>query len=224
MTLLALDTATQVVSIALHDGAQMLAERTWHSENNHSVELPPAISALIANANLALTDVSALAVSIGPGSYTGLRIGVALAKGFAAARNLPLVGISSLDSLAAVHPKVNGALIVVLSAGRGRIVTARYHWRKDGWKPRGAPENMDWATLLASIDAPATLTGEISSEALAIIEAAAELPITIAAPTLRFRRAGNLAEQAWTHLRADGAAAHPADHVTPVYVKTKDSP
>lgn len=224
MTLLAIDTATQFVSIALHDGAQMLAERTWQSENNHSVELPPAIDELLANAGRTINDLNALAVSIGPGSYTGLRIGVALAKGIAAARDLPLVGISTLDIVAAAHPKATGALIVILGAGRGRIVTARYHWRKGGWKQRGAAENMDYDMLLASIDAPATITGEISDAGLERIEAAHDLPITVAPPNVRFRRAGFLAEQAWERLRADGAAAYPAAHVIPVYVKTKDSP
>ncbi|MEO8397708.1 MAG: tRNA (adenosine(37)-N6)-threonylcarbamoyltransferase complex dimerization subunit type 1 TsaB, partial [Chloroflexota bacterium] len=97
MTLLAIDTATQFISIALHDGQQMLAEQTWISENHHTVELAPAVRALLINAHLSPAELSGLAVSIGPGSYTGLRIGVALAKGIATAQRIPLVGISTLD-------------------------------------------------------------------------------------------------------------------------------
>ncbi len=227
MTLLAIDTATQFISIALHDGQQMLAEQTWISENHHTVELAPAVRSLLMNAHLTPAELSGLAVSIGPGSYTGLRIGVALAKGIAAAQKIPLVGVSTLDILAAEQPQTPGALILVLQAGRGRVVTARYHWRKGQWKQRGAPENMDWDTLIASIDGPATLSGEISPEGRAAIEAAqaASVPITLASPVLRLRRAGFLAEEAWARLRkSDDKNPYPAAAVAPIYVKTKDSP
>ena len=227
MTLLAIDTATQFISIALHDGQQMLAEQTWFSENHHTVELAPAVRALLMGAHLTPNELSALAVSIGPGSYTGLRIGVALAKGIAGARRIPLVGVSTLDILAAEQPQTPGALILVLQAGRSRVVTARYHWRKGQWKLRGEPENMDWETLINSIDGPATLSGEISTEGHAVIEAAqaTSVPITLASPVLRLRRAGFLAEEAWSRLRKSGdKAAFPAAAVAPIYVKTKDSP
>ncbi|MBI1258147.1 MAG: tRNA (adenosine(37)-N6)-threonylcarbamoyltransferase complex dimerization subunit type 1 TsaB [Chloroflexi bacterium] len=227
MTLLAIDTATQSISIALHDGQQMLAEQTWMSENHHTAELAPAVRALLSGAHLTAADLSGLAVSIGPGSYTGLRIGVALAKGIASAQRIPLVGVSTLDTLAAEQPQTHGALILVLRAGRGRVVTARYHWRKGQWKPRGEPQNMDWETLINSIDGAATLSGEISPEGRAAVEAAqaASVPITIAAPVLRLRRAGFLAEEAWARLRAsDDKSAFPAAAVAPIYVKTKDSP
>ncbi len=227
MTLLAIDTATQFISLALHDGQQLLAEQTWRSENHHTVELAPAVRALLAQSRLAFADLTALAVSIGPGSYTGLRIGVALAKGIATAQKLPLVGISTLDILMAGQPQSTGALILVLPAGRGRVVTARYHWRKGEWKLRGEAQNMDWDTLIASIDGPATLSGEIGADGRAVIEAAqaSGLPITLSPPALRLRRAGFLAETAWHRLRAsEDRAAFAAAAVAPVYVKTKDSP
>jgi tRNA threonylcarbamoyladenosine biosynthesis protein TsaB len=223
MTLLAIDTATQFISLALHDGRQILAEQTWFSENHHSVELAPAVHVLLAQAHLTPADLSALAVSLGPGSYTGLRIGVALAKGMAFARNLPLVGVSTLDIMALAQPPTPGALILVLPAGRGRVVSARYHWRKGLWKQRGETQNVDWESLLASIDAPVTLSGEIRPEALEAI-AAVEL-ITLSPAALRLRRAGFLAEEAWTRLRAsEDGSEFVAAAVAPIYVKTKDAP
>lgn len=226
MTLLAIDTATQYMSIALHDGGAMIAEHSWHSGNHHSVELAPAVQGMLDHASVTPNDLTALAVSTGPGSYTGLRIGVALAKGMALANDLPLVGISSLDILAAAQPPMQGALLLVLGAGRSRIVAARYHWRKGRWKQRGEPENMDWATLMSSIDGAACISGEISAEGLDAIEAVQRegVPVTLAPPTLRMRRAGFLAEEAWARLREDGANAFPAAAVVPVYVQTKDSP
>lgn len=230
MTLLAIDTATQFISLALHDGQQMLAEQTWFSENHHTVELAPAVRELLTSARLTPADLTALAVSIGPGSYTGLRIGVALAKGIAGARKLPLVGVSTFDILAAEQPQTTGALILVLGAGRRRIVTSRYHWRKGAWKQRGEAQNMDWETLIASIDAPVTVSGEISEDGHTVIESAQAngVPITLNSAVYRMRRAGFLAEEAWTRLRASEDAANagaflPAA-VAPIYVKTKDSP
>jgi tRNA threonylcarbamoyladenosine biosynthesis protein TsaB len=223
MTLLAIDTATQFISLALHDGQQLRAEQTWFSENHHSAELAPAVYALLQQAHLTPTDLSALAVSIGPGSYTGLRIGVALAKGIAAARQLPLVGISTLDIMAAQQPPTPGALILVLPAGRERIVSARYHWRKGAWKQRGEAQNLDWESLFASIDAPVTLSGEIRPEALEAI--AAVETITLSPAAFRLRRAGFLAEEAWTRLRAsEDGSGFDAAAVAPIYVKTKDAP
>jgi len=225
MTLLALDTATQFISLALHDGQQMLAEQTWFSENRHTVELAPAVRTLLANARLTPADLTALAVSIGPGSYTGLRIGVALAKGMATARNLPLVGVSTLDILAAQQPHATGALILVLPAGRGRVIAARYGWSRGRWKARGDAQNLDWDGLIASIDAPATISGEISAAGRSALESARQQnrPVTLALPVLRLRRAGFLAEEAWTRLREKGNF-YPAAAVTPIYVKSKDSP
>lgn len=231
MTLLALDTATQFISIALHDGEQMLAERTWFSDNHHTVELAPAVYDLLRHAALTPGDLTALAVSIGPGSYTGLRIGVALAKAIAGVRRLPLVGISSLDILAAQHPQASGALILVLPAGRGRVVAARYTWRKGEWKARTEPQNLDWDSLLADVDGSrhaATISGEINADGRARIAAAqAEgLALLLSPAVYRLRRAGFLAELAWARLRDDvtDGGTFAAAAVTPIYIRTKDSP
>lgn len=226
MTLLAIDTATQFISIALHDGQQVLAERTWRSENHHTVELAPAVRAMLTHAHLTPVDLAALAVATGPGSYTGLRIGVALAKGIAGAHRLPLVGVASFDILAAAQPRSIGALILVLPAGRGRVVAARCTWRKGAWKPRDEAQNIDWDTLLAGIDSAATISGEISAEGQAKIEAAqaAGVPVALTPAAQRVRRAGFLAQEAWARLRDGDPADFDPAVVVPVYVKTKDSP
>jgi tRNA threonylcarbamoyladenosine biosynthesis protein TsaB len=223
--LLAIDTATQSVSLALHDGQHVRAEQTWHSSNNHTVELAPAVLAMLQRAGCRMADLTALAVSIGPGSYTGLRIGVALAKGIASARGLPLVGLGTLDILASAQPQFTGGLIVTAQAGRGRVIAATYQWRKGRWKLRHEPESMRWDELIASIDGPALLTGEISADGMATLnEARANgTPVTLAPPAQRLRRAGFLAEEAWARLREE-KADFPAASVVPVYVKTKDLP
>jgi tRNA threonylcarbamoyladenosine biosynthesis protein TsaB len=224
--LLAIDTATCVMSLALHDGDSLLAEQSWHSHNRHTVELTPAVEKLLATCDAAIADLTALAVSTGPGSYTGLRIGVALAKGIAAARSLPLVGVTTLDTLAAGQPyfQSGSGLVAVVQAGRGRIIIKTYRWRKGRWSSHADPRLMDWDTLLSSIDGPAYITGEVDERGRAVIAdaRAREIPVNIAPPAHRLRRAGFLAETAWERLREAGEdrSAYEAARLAPVYVKS----
>ncbi|MBC7810171.1 MAG: tRNA (adenosine(37)-N6)-threonylcarbamoyltransferase complex dimerization subunit type 1 TsaB [Burkholderiales bacterium] len=224
--LLAIDTATRYMSLALHDGNSLLAEQTWPTDNNHSVELAPSVRTLLQRCEVSIEQLTGVAVSIGPGSYTGLRIGVALAKGIASARKLPLVGISTLDILAAGHPQVRGGLVAVVQAGRGRIIAASYRWRKESWAQRSEPMLMDWETLIASIDGPAHITGEVDEQGRAAIENTQDQawPMTLAPAAYRLRRAGFLADEAWSLLRGGKPEQFEAARVTPVYVKTKDTP
>lgn len=221
--LLAIDTATHTMSLALHDGAELVLERTWHTFQNHTVELAPAVHEVLEQAGQ--PQLTAMAVSIGPGTYTGLRVGVALAKAMASARELPLVGLSTLAILAASQSPFQGTLVGVVQAGRSRIVTASYQWRKGHWQPKTEMELKSWQDLLASIESTSLLTGEIDADGRVAIQHAQEQgkPITLAAAASRLRRAGYLAEEAWRRLRSD-PGDYPAAIITPIYLKTKDSP
>lgn len=225
--LLAIDTATQVMSLALHDGLNLRAEQTWRTANNHTAELAPAIQALLTRCEVPVNNLTALAVSIGPGSYSGLRIGVALAKGMASAHHLPLVGLSTLDILAAGQPYYTGnGLVVVVEAGRGRVIAARYRWSKGRWVHRGEAELMDWVTLFASIDGPAYLTGDITPDGVDALTTAQQggIPVNLVPAVYRLRRAGFLAQEALERLKQADEAEFDAAKLTPIYVKTKDSP
>jgi tRNA threonylcarbamoyladenosine biosynthesis protein TsaB len=223
--LLAMDTATQVMSLALHDGRSLLAEHTWHTANNQTVELAPTVQNLLAQCGVAIDDLKVLAVSTGPGSYSGLRIGVALAKGMASARQLPLVGVSTLDTIAVAQSHYQSSLIVTVQAGRGRVIVGRYQWRKGRWGQRGEPHLMNWETLLASIDGPTHLTGEVNEIGYQALLVAQEqgVPVTLAPAAYRLRRAGFLAEEAWARYNADHTA-FPAAKLIPFYIKTQDVP
>ncbi len=225
--LLAIDTATRIMSLALHDGHNLLTEETWHTANNHTAELAPAIRNLLARCELTMDDLKALAVAAGPGSFTGLRIGIALAKGIASPRKLPLVGVSTLDIVAAAQPQyTRHALVAVVEAGRGRIIAATYRWDKNRWVNRGESRLMDWPTLLANIDGPAYIAGDIDEEGrVALGEAEASgVPIRVTASALRLRRAGFLAEIALEQLAESGAEAFNPALLAPIYVQTRDIP
>lgn len=225
--LLAIDTATRFMSLALHNGKELIAEQTLLIGNQHTTQLAPSIRAMMTVCEVSMDSVTALAVSIGPGSYTGLRIGVSLAKGLASVQSLPLVGITTLDTLAAAHPYIqsSGGLIAVVQAGRGRIIVKTYRWRKGRWGSHAEPQLMDWETLFASVDGPALLTGEVNEVGLeALAEAHAKnIPVTLSPPAQRMRRAGFMAEMAWQQLNeAVDKKIFVASKVLPVYVKSEE--
>jgi len=118
--LLAVDTSTAQVGLAVYDGAQeqVIGEYAWRSSQRHTVELAPAIYELLARCGLTMDDIRALGVALGPGSFTSLRVGLSLVKGFALARSLPLIGIPTLDILAAAQPLSRFPLRVAIQAGR----------------------------------------------------------------------------------------------------------
>ena len=94
--LLAIDTATRFAGLALYDGETILGEVYWQSHNNHSVELMPALVRMLDQQGKRAADLSAVGVAIGPGSFTGLRIGLSVAKGLAQAQSIPVFGIPTL--------------------------------------------------------------------------------------------------------------------------------
>ena len=103
--LLALDTSTQWIGLALYDGTQVFGEEIWQTHNHHTVEIAPAVQRLMGRCAVLPSALEGIGVALGPGSFTSLRIGLAVAKGMALALHLPVAGIPSLDVLAAAHPK-----------------------------------------------------------------------------------------------------------------------
>ncbi len=219
MSLLAIDTATQTLSIALHDGDRLLAENTQLAGREHNSLLAPLIARTLQQTGIQAEDLTALAVAVGPGSYTGVRIGVALAKGLAAARDLPLVPVTTLETLAVAvpHYRESPSLLVVLPAGRKRIIYAEYWPMGNRWAESQPAKIGDWRGVLADYARPMLFTGEISAEGLAMIRANPDYVI-VPAP-LRLRRAGHMAEIAWARLREKGAQSFPAERVAPIYLQ-----
>lgn len=126
MILLAIDTSTRHAGVAIADGERVLAEEVWHSQQNHGAELLPAAMALLEQVGRGIRDLTHLAVALGPGGFSALRVGISTAKGLALPARLPVAGISSFDVEAAPHFGVDGPLYAVLPAGRGEVAWACY--------------------------------------------------------------------------------------------------
>jgi tRNA threonylcarbamoyladenosine biosynthesis protein TsaB len=215
--LLAIDTATQWTGLALHYGRTIVAESGWRANKTQTMELAPAVNQILRRSGYGVTDLAAIAVAIGPGSYTGLRIGLAFAKGFALANQTKLIGVPTLDIVAAGQAESNGQLVAIAEAGRTRVCAAFYSWQgSKGWQSESMPEITDWDVLLAYIDKPAIFAGEISPEAAKKIKAAGK-GFAISSPAGSLRRAGYLAEIGWNRLRR-GWTDDPAT-LAPVYLR-----
>ena len=214
--LLAIDTATARASIALHDGQTLRSECTWEAANRHTVTLAARIVQSLEASEITPADLTAVAVCIGPGSYTGVRIGVALAKGMVVAGQLPLIGVPTLDILVAAQPADDRPLYAVFAAGRKRAGFARYRWDNGGWHAETEVSIKMWAEFFDQIDEPALLVGEIETENLPA-NATANAAFSLPAPARHLRRAGFLADLAWTRLRA-GQTDDPAT-LQPLYAR-----
>ncbi|MBI4341959.1 MAG: tRNA (adenosine(37)-N6)-threonylcarbamoyltransferase complex dimerization subunit type 1 TsaB [Candidatus Omnitrophica bacterium] len=129
MTLLAIETATRQLGVAAIDGERLLASYELLAEHPHAVELPGAVSRVLQAAQTTLEQIDAIVVDIGPGSFTGLRIGLAFVKALAFPRRTPVVGIPSLDVLAANVPFAEGWVSPVLDAKQQNIYTALFQVR-----------------------------------------------------------------------------------------------
>ncbi|MGH3456069.1 MAG: tRNA (adenosine(37)-N6)-threonylcarbamoyltransferase complex dimerization subunit type 1 TsaB [Nocardioidaceae bacterium] len=125
--LLAFDTASPTVTVALHDGSAVVARRDDEGAMRHGELLAPAIAEVLSEAGVARGELTDVAVGVGPGPYTGLRVGIMTARTLAAALPVRLHGVCSLDILAAdAHRRLDGPLVVATDARRKEVYWARY--------------------------------------------------------------------------------------------------
>jgi tRNA threonylcarbamoyladenosine biosynthesis protein TsaB len=172
---------------------------------------------MFAQTNVTAADLKGIGVAIGPGSYTGLRVGLGVAKGISLAHSLPLAGIPTLDIVAASVGELPGQLIVIAEAGRSRVCAGRYVWQgRQGWRSAEPPDITSWEELLATAEAPVSFAGEIDAEAARHIRRTSRA-FRILPPGSSVRRAGHLAQLAWDRVRkgrADDAAG-----LAPIYLR-----
>jgi tRNA threonylcarbamoyladenosine biosynthesis protein TsaB len=166
--ILAIDTSTEQAGLALSDGATA-RERSWDAGRTQTTTVLPAIDALLGDAGITVADLGAIAVATGPGTFTGLRVGVSIAKGLVLARDIPLVGVPTLAVAAAPAREAEPEVVAVLPAGRGRVV-----WQRFAGPDASEPRNTTVPELVAALaDAPgALLIGELAEAHRAVVEAA----------------------------------------------------
>jgi tRNA threonylcarbamoyladenosine biosynthesis protein TsaB len=220
--ILALETATTCGSLALVAEDRCLAEFSLNASSSHSRRLLAGIDWLLAQCELSWPQIGAIAVGLGPGSFTGLRIALSTAKGLCMATGKPLIGLGTLDGLAGQFPFSSLPICPVVDARKNEIYTALYRCNEQGMpekttgpmviKPQRLQEFITTPTLLVGDGLP--LYGRMLKELLG--------ELALLAPTeICFARAASIGSAAW-HLFRQGTFLDPATAV-PIYVRASDA-
>ena len=215
MLILAFESSARPASVALLRDGQLLSQYSQCSQLTHSRTLLPMAEDMLKNAELTLDDVDLFAVAHGPGSFTGIRIGVSTVKGLAWASDKPCVGVSTLEAMAWHGLAAGGLICPVMDARRSQVYNALFEIR-DGKPARlteDRPISLEELTAeLASYDWPVFLVGD-GAELTAKALAAAGLPYTVAPENLRWQSAWGVA------MAAQDKTPGSADTLLPVYLR-----
>ena len=218
--LLAVDTSTTQVGLALYNEDEVVAEMMWSSKQHHTTQLASALSDLMKRCDVTMDKVEALGVAIGPGSFTSLRVGLSLVKGIAFARNIPVIGIPTLDVIASAQPLDKKPLISVLQAGRTRLAFNVYKSDKKQWQAQGEVRSGSVDELLSQIEESTIVAGELTSEQRK--KMSKHKKVSLASPANCVKRPAVLAELAWTRWQKnqiDDAAT-----LAPIYLHVAGTP
>jgi len=133
LKILAIDTSSKICSISILDNNNIIAEKHNDEETTHSQKLMPLINNLLDETNLTLDDINLLACCQGPGSFTGIRIGISTVKAFADVKNIPIIGVTSLESLA-YNIKENSIIATIIDAKNENVYFAMYELSNNSYK------------------------------------------------------------------------------------------
>lgn len=175
MKILSIDTSSSICSVAILEDTKIIKEMHNFSEKEHSETLMPMIDELFKTTNLSLDNIGLIACSVGPGSFTGIRIGIATVKAFADAKNIPVVGVNSLEAMAylGVSQKGDGEYVSILDARNDNVYFAIYKMKKGQFSIYKNPEAMQISEAITYIDnlkLPIYFLGDIVNADLARIE------------------------------------------------------
>jgi len=222
---LSIDTSSSTTSIALSHKGEILAELSWQSIQNHTVELLPHLIRLLGQAEVAMDSLEAIIVAKGPGSFNGLRVGISTAKGLAFSSNIPLLGVSTLEAEAYPFALTRLPLCPVQKAGREEIATALYQQKNNEWYRLEEEHLSTVKTLCHQIEQKTLFCGEIppdiADEIRQNLGECAIIPQRASTP-----RASHIAMLAWQKLsigeRDDPATLQPLYLRPPHITKPKE--
>jgi len=158
--ILGIETATWTASVGVTRDGHPVAERTQHSESSHAPTILLLIDDALRAAGIAVADLGAIAVSTGPGSFTGLRIGLSTAKGLAYACKTPIVAVPTLTALARAAGPREGPVCPVLDARKGEVYAACFRWCDGRLEQTAAERTIAPAQLARLVTPPCTLIGD----------------------------------------------------------------
>jgi len=221
MLILAFDTSTSRGSLALATEERVLAEYTLESPASYLNRLLVGIQQLLADTGRSLAEVGLIVVSAGPGNFTGLRLGMATAKGLALAQDCPVVAINTLDALAANFFLSPLPVCALMDAKKQEVYAAFYRCRDGDAVLEGDYRLLRPAVLAARIDGPTILTGPGLERYGSFFQERLGNKVVLPPPELRWVRGGVMARLGLARLRAGQVAA--LDGLVPFYLRAADA-
>jgi tRNA threonylcarbamoyladenosine biosynthesis protein TsaB len=223
--ILAIDTSTDMSSIAIYKPIQgVLAEQSWLSGREQTTQLIPNIQRVMSLVGVTVRDLTGIAVATGPGSFSGVRIGISVAKTMAYSLQIPLWGVPALDALAYSQVAVTAAQVcAVLSMGRSRLAWSLYRTRGTRWQrltpySNSTAEEMAAAVKQHESNVATLFCGEISPETAATLHKQLGNEASIAPAAAGVRRASYLAELALQ--RANRGESDDPATLQPIYLQS----
>ncbi|MFQ5647000.1 MAG: tRNA (adenosine(37)-N6)-threonylcarbamoyltransferase complex dimerization subunit type 1 TsaB [bacterium] len=196
MILLAIDTSSQAASAALFGEKGLMAEIRLNNNSRHSRTVLDLIDKTVSAAGIEKAEITGLACSRGPGSFTGLKVGMAVIKGLRAALNCPAVTVSQLEALAYPLRMSERLIVPVVEAGRGMVYAAKYRAVSGKLTLLEKQAVYEPSTLMEALDSPALVCGSGLKLCRDFLEKS-PAPVVAAGSFYDLPRAGVLAELAW---------------------------
>ena len=168
MIVLAFDSSADLLSIAVLRHGEPLAERSWRAVRPQGGSLLPAIEQVLADARVELREAGLIAVATGPGSFNGIRAGIAVAEGLSLALGVPVAGVPTLDALSYAHAGHARVVRALLPAGRGEYYGASYGGDWQAWTRLGPFEVAPLADHVSALPEGALLCGRLPDEAVGL--------------------------------------------------------
>lgn len=219
MKLLVLESSGLVASVALMEEEKMIGEYTVNFKKTHSQTLLPMVDELVKNIGIDLKELDGIAISNGPGSFTGLRIGSATAKGLAQALNIPIVPVSTLEALAANLFGTKGIICPMMDARRNQVYTGLYGYEGNRLITYEKPDSLPVTEILEKINQngeSVIFLGDGVPVYKNQIEEIVKVPFRYAPPHLNRQRAGavgTLAVQYFQEGKIESARDHKPDYL-----------
>lgn len=226
MIILALESSAKPVSAAVLRDGVVAASEFENAGLTHSVTLMPMTARVLEKAGIAMADVDRIAVAAGPGSFTGLRIGVGTVKGMAWAAEKPCAAVSTLLAMAYLHPGFPGVVCPAMDARRSQVYTALFDTSDSTVRRLTKDDALSLAELmqrLKEIGRPVLFVGDGAAlAASAAADAGLDVPFSVPEGDRAFQRADGVALAAWHALAGDapdGVTLTDGEHLTPTYLR-----
>ncbi len=219
--LLSVDSSTSAGSVAICRGETLLGEISLNVKKTHTDLILQNIDRLLADLDLHLNEVDAFAAVIGPGAFTGLRVGVSTIKGLAMATGRPLLGVSSLRALAMQVPFSDRPVCALLDARKKEVYTGLYRWKKGGLQSLGEEAVLPPEKLLEALQGEVLFVGEGAVVYRSLIETKLGSRAAFAPWSCNTPRAASVAALALADLRQGRTVA--LEHFVPTYIRLSEA-